>query len=245
VTYIKKAIEGDKDPKEDWYRLLLSAHLSLKQNKSASAVLETLIARYPHRKEYWQQLSAIYLQRELEMRALAVRLLADRLDLGDAKTLINLADMYRYLAIPYKSGQLLAKSMDEGVIEANYDHLDKLASSWLAARELDLAAQTFQRMLSLDASGQSHLRLAQVYVALEQWQEAAGVLVDLPAEFKGNDQGKAQMMLGTSYFHLADYNKAKSAFAKALTVESTRTQAAQWLQHIDDVLEKQNDAEAS
>jgi tetratricopeptide (TPR) repeat protein len=243
VEYMKKAISRDADAKEDWYRLLLSAYLSLKQNKAASGVLETLITRYPHREIYWQQLSAIYLQRDLELRSLAVKMLADRLDMRDAKTLVNLSDMYRYLHIPFKSGQLLQSAMDEGLLAADFKLLDKLASSWLAAREADKAADTLQKMLSMDDSGETHLRLGQVYVATEQWKKATEALEAAPKAIRSN--GQLNMLLGTSYFHLADYAQAKVAFGKALSNKDNSGQAAQWLRHIDDVLEKQTNEQTS
>lgn len=245
ADYIRIAIRNDSDPKEDWYRLQLSAHMSLKQYKSAISVLETLITRYPHRKIYWDQLSALYLQQEQEFRSLAVRLLADRLDLGDADTLVNLADMYRYLRIPYKSGKLLQKAMDDGLIASNFEHLQKLADSWLAAREDELAAQTLTRMLPLDNSGETHLKLAQVYVSTETWQQAVEVLGQALDRLQGKEQGRAQLLLGTSYFHLDQLQQAKSAFTRAMAFDSQSRQAGQWLRHIEDLLKKRQNEETA
>lgn len=244
VEHIRTAIQKDRDPKEDWYRLQLSAHMSLKQYKSAINVLETLITRYPHRKIYWDQLSALYLQQEKEFTSLAVRMLADRLDLGDAETLVNLADMYRYLRVPYKSGKLLERAMNDGVIPADFKHLEKLADSWLAAREDELAAQTLNRMLAKDSSGESHLKLAQVYISTEDWQKVIDTLTPVVEQLKGNEKGRAQLLLGTSYFHLDQLEQAKSAFSRAMAFKNQSSQAGQWLRHIDDLLEKQDNAEA-
>lgn len=245
VDYIRIAIKNDSDPKEDWYRLQLSAHMSLRQYKSAISVLETLITRYPHRKIYWDQLSALYLQQEQEFRSLAVRLLADRLDLGDADTLVNLADMYRYLHIPYKSGKLLQKAMDDGLIASNFEHLQKLADSWLAAREDELAAQTLTRMLPLDNSGKTHLKLAQVYVSTETWQQAVEVLGQALDRLQGKEQGRAQLLLGTSHFHLDQLQQAKSAFTRAMAFDGQSRQAGQWLRHIEDLLKKRQNEETA
>lgn len=107
VKHISTAIGQDESANEGWYQLLLSAHLELKQYKAAIKVLETLITLYPYQKNYWNQLTALYLQQNKEFTALAVRMLSQRLELGDGKTLISLADMYRYLHIPFKSAQLL------------------------------------------------------------------------------------------------------------------------------------------
>lgn len=238
IEYIGRAIRNDADPKEDWYRLQLSSHMSLKQYTAAIQILETLITRYPYQKLYWDQLAALYLEQDKEFTSLAVRMLADRLDLGDAKTLINLADMYRYLRIPYKSGQLLKQAMDNGVISNDFEHLEKLSQSWLAAREDDLAAQTLQKMLPLDSSGQSHLKLGQVYVGMEQWQQAVEVLNQSLDKLKGEDVGRVYVLMGMAYFNLEQLPEAKTAFSKAISFEEQSNQAGQWLRHIDDQLQK-------
>ncbi|WP_438970962.1 tetratricopeptide repeat protein [Methylophaga sp.] len=245
VEYIRIAIRNDADPKEDWYRLQLSSHMSLKQYKSAIRLLETLITRYPYKKIYWDQLAALYQQQDKEFTSLAVRMLADRLDLGDPKTLINLADMYRYLRIPFKSGQLLQQGMKDGVIKSDFDNLEKLSQSWLAAREDDRAAQTLQKMLPIDNSGQSHLKLGQVYVGMEHWQEAIRVLEQSLSLLKGKELGRVHVLMGTAYFNSEQLSKAKNAFGKAIAFEAQSNQAGQWLRHIEDQLKKAEDEEAS
>ena len=245
VEHIRTAIKNDPDPKEDWYRMQLSAHMSLRQYKSAINVLEILIPRYPHRKVYWDQLAALYQEQDKEFTSLAVRMLADRLDLGDAETLVNLADMYRYLRVPYKSGKLLQKAMDDGVIRSDFKHLQKLADSWMAARENERAAETLSRMLSMDSSGKTHLRLGQVYVSMEQWQQAIEVLQQALQRLEGDQQGRAHLLMGTSHFYLDQLEQAKAAFGRAIAYQSLSSQAGQWLRHIDDLLERQSDEEAA
>ncbi|MDH5592553.1 MAG: tetratricopeptide repeat protein, partial [Gammaproteobacteria bacterium] len=162
IDHIQRAIKNDPSPKEAWYQVLLSAHLELKQYKEAIKVLEILVEDYPYQKTYWAQLSALYLQQNREFAALAVKTLAQRLELGDANTLINLAAMYRYLHVPYKSAQLLTNAIDKGVIKADFEHLSSLAESWLAAKEQQKAADIFLQMTELDDSGESDLKYAQV-----------------------------------------------------------------------------------
>lgn len=245
IEYIRVAIKSDADPKEDWYRLQLSAHMSIKQYKAAINVLEILITRYPHRKVYWDQLAALYQQQEQEFTSLAVRMLAERLDLNDAGTLVSLADMYRYLGIPYKSGKLLQQGMDNGVIAANFKHLKKLSESWMAARENTLAAEVLTKMLPMDSSGETHLQLGQVYVDMEAWQQAVSVLNQSVELLDTGKKGRAQLLLGTSYFYLEQLEQARTAFTRAMAFDSQSRYAAQWLRHIEDLLKKQDDDEAA
>jgi tetratricopeptide (TPR) repeat protein len=237
VEHIQIAIKNDKSAKEAWYQVLLSAYLELKQYKSAISVLETLITRYPYQKIYWTQLSALYLQQNKEFTALAVKMLAQRLELSDAKVLMNLADMYRYLHIPYKSAQLLTNGINDGEIESDFDNLNHLADSWLAAKEGQKAADVLQQVAKLDNSGVSDLKYGRVLFGLEQWQQAADALSKSVQKLDGERQGTASLLLGMAQYHLGDLTQAKTTFSKAVAFENERTQAGQWLRHVEKQLE--------
>ncbi|WP_417542907.1 tetratricopeptide repeat protein [Methylophaga thalassica] len=238
---IQIAIKNDKAPQEDWYRLLLSSYLSLKHYKSAISVLELLITRYPDKKMYWDQLAALYMQENKEFTSLAVRMLAKRLDLTQPKTLVNLADMYRYLRVPYKAGQLLEQGMKQNVIPSNFENLNKLADSWLAARENQRAVDTLKVMLPMDSSGDTQLKLGQIYISMEQWGNAIDTLSSALKLLKGKKLGQTYAMLGTAYYHQDNFEQAKAQFLKAASFEAQKKQAAQWLQHINSLLEKNDE----
>ncbi len=232
VSYISQAIKNDKKADESWYQMLLSAHISLKQYKSATNVLEVLIARHPHKKQYWQQLSYLYFEQNKETRAVAVSALVETLELGDSQTVLNLADMYRYLHIPIKAAQLLEKSMDKGVIDRSFEHLEKLADSWLAAREADKAAAVLTEMTSLDATGNTDLKLGRVFVGIEDWQKAIQPLSTSLDKLAKPEQGLPRLLLGTAYFYLNKPEQAEKMFKQVLQYKEFRVQANQWLTHL-------------
>jgi len=215
----------------------LSAYLELKYYKSAIKVLETLITKYPYKKNYWSQLASLYLQQNKEFTALAVKMLAQRLELSDSKTLINLADMYRYLHIPYKSAQLLSKAVKAGTIEANAKNLNKLADSWLASKEDEEAVIVLEKLTKLDKNGESTLKLGRVLFGLEQWQKAVDYLTKSVAKLSGDKLGTASLLLGMTQFHLGNLIQAKTQFSKAVAYKNERNQAGQWLRHVEKLLE--------
>ena len=239
IEYIQIAIKNDDSVNESWYQMTLSAHLELKQYKSAIKVLEILLTSYPYKKRYWSQLSALYLQQNKEFSSLAVKMLAQRLELGDAKTLINLANMYRYLHIPYKSAQLLTNGIQDGTIEANIENLSKIADSWLSAREAQKAADVLQTLTSLDNSGETDLKLGRVLFGMEEWQQAITPLTVAIEKLKGKEEGTASLLLGMTQFHLNDLKQAKKQFTKAVKFENERNQAGQWLRHVNRQLESE------
>lgn len=244
IEHISIAIKNDKSSTESWYQMLLSAHLELKQYKSAISVLETLITRYPYQANYWAQLSSLYLQQNKELTGLAVKMLAQRLELGDSKILINLADMYRYVHIPYKSAQLLSKGMEDGVIKSDFENLNRLADSWLAAKEPLKATSVLQKIAALDSSGESDLRYSRVLFDLEQWQNTEDSLSKTLIKLKGQQVGKAFLLLGMTQFHLNKLPQAKESFTKAMKYQEDRNQASQWLRHIESLLPKEEAGES-
>lgn len=233
ITHINIAIKSDKSAKEEWYQLLLASNLELKQYKSAIPVLETLITLYPDKTMYWTQLSALYLQQGKEFSSVAVKMLAQRLELGDAKTLISLADMYRYLQIPYKSAQLLTQAIDKDVIKADLENLSNLADSWLAAKENLKAMPVLQKLAALDGSGESDLKYARALFGLEQWQNAEVSLSKSLTKLQGKRVGSALLLLGMTQFHLNQFTEAIASLNKATKYEDERHQANQWLRYVE------------
>lgn len=242
VEAIRTAIQRDNSPKENWYRLQLSAHMEMQQYNQAINVLEILIERFPVNKTYWDQLAALYAQQEKRLTSLAVQMLAKRLNLGDNDTVLRLANMYRYLNIPYKSAQLLQKSMDDGVIERNFKNLESLADSWLAARENENATQVLAQMQSMDSSGETDLKLARVFISMEQWDEAAGALQQSLEKLPEAKRGQAWMLSGMVNYHLGNMQQSEQHLNRALAYTEVRNQASQWLRHLQNTRKDNEDA---
>ncbi len=236
VTYIKAAIANDAKPQESWYQILFSAYLELKHYKSAINVLETLVSLYPYKKAYWDQLGALYLQQSKEFSALAVKTLALRLELGDSKTVMSLAQMYRYLNIPYKSAQILTKAIDEGVIPGTEENLMRIADSWLAAREIETAATVLEQITKMNDEGEVDLKYGRVLFSLERWEQALTPLTKSSETLVGDKQGQALLLLGMANYHLGLLEQAKRLFTKTLSFKQQRNQASQWITHIDRTL---------
>ncbi|MDT8310261.1 MAG: tetratricopeptide repeat protein [Methylophaga sp.] len=242
VENIRTAINRADAPKEDWYRMQLAAHLEMQQYDSAINVLEALLTRHPDDKTYWDQLSLLYSRQDKQLTALAVTMLAKRLDLGDDNTVMRLSNMYRYLNIPFKAGQLLQQALGDDVIAANFDNLEKLADSWLAAREADRAAAVLEQIRAQDNSGETDLKLARLYVSEEQWQQAEAPLSAAIDKLSGDKKGAALLMAGMVQFHLENFSRAEDLLKQAGQFEKQRNQAAQWLRHVQQSQPEDDDA---
>ncbi|MBT3504600.1 MAG: tetratricopeptide repeat protein, partial [Piscirickettsiaceae bacterium] len=208
VTHMKRAVSNTKTVPENWYQLLLAGHIELKQFPSGIKVLEKLIVRFPDNDNYWSQLSALYAQQNKQVSALAVEVLAGHLALSDGRVVERLSDLYRYLQIPYKSALLLQKGMNNGTVAANPKNLNRLADSWLAARERNKAVVVLKGLVRSDSNGEASLKLGRVFFELEQWQEASRAFKVSLNKLKGQKRGTAMLMAGLAEFYLGHFEKA-------------------------------------
>lgn len=243
IDTIKRLIERSAQPKEEWYRLQLAGHMELNQYGAATRLLETMVSRYPEQKNYWDHLASLYMQQEQQFRSLAVHSLSMRMDLADANTLQRIIDMYRYLGIPYKAATMLEQAINDGVIERNFAQQKRLADSWLAARELSRAIDVLSSIAAQDDTGETGFQLARLLINEERWADALSSLQQIESMLDSERlRGELLLLKGMAYFNLGDYVQARTQFSQAIAFERQRSQAGQWLRHVDALLSEQQSA---
>lgn len=246
VRHMKQAVRNEKIPPENWYQLLLAGHMELKQYSAGIKILEKLIVRFPDKDNYWAQLSGMYARQNKQVSALAVEVLASHLELGEKRVVERLSDMYRYLGIPHKSALILQKGMKKGTISRSTRNLNRLADSWLAARERERAVKILAKLAESDKNGEASLKLGRVLFELEDWQQASAAFIRSLKNLKGKKRGTAALMAGLAEFHLGDYTQAEKWLAQAANYKNLGRQAEYWLDYIDqfvDAEEEQDEVE--
>ena len=227
-----ESLEVSDKPQERWLQLVAALHLQLEDFDSAVPILEELVTRFP-KKQYWVQLSLIYAAGGDYQNALRVQQLAYAQDLLTTNDeLQRLARTFLFHQLPYPAARVLERGLEEGRIDPERGVLELLGNSWIAAREYENSIEPLQRAADLSEDGRLYLRLGQVRVRREDWK-AATALIQKAIEKGGlRDIGKAQMLLGISYFGDDRQKLARRAFRQAREHESTRTDANAWLDHI-------------
>lgn len=237
VAHMKQAVSNSTRPPENWYQLLLAGHIALKQYSAGIKVLEKLIVRSPNNDNYWAQLSSLYSGQSKHVSALSVDLLATHLNVNNKRVIERLSTMYRYLQIPYKSALLLQKAMKQGTITRSSKNLNKLADSWLAARERAQAVGVLKQLAKNDASGESMLKLGRVLFEMERWQEASNAFNNSLTRLKGKNRGTASLFTGLAQFYMGNFEQAQNGLNRAARYKNQRRQAQYWLNYIDKVAE--------
>jgi tetratricopeptide (TPR) repeat protein len=233
IEKTKLAVEARPNPKESWLRLLAALYSQAERYSDAAPVLEELVIRFP-KKQYWVQLSLIYGANEDYRRSLAAQQVAYAQGyLTDDKELRRLARSYLFNELPYRAARVLEQGLNDGQIEADSDSYELLANSWIAAREYELSLPPLRKAAQLAADGNLFVRLGQVNMQRESWDEAAELLEKGIAKGGLDDPGNAALLLGIAYYNGAQLERARSSFLRAQAHESTRDAAATWITHID------------
>lgn len=232
IVHVEKALLLNKKLPLNWYELLLAGYYETKDYKSAASTLENIIAMYPEKTNYWLQLAGIYQNLNEDKKALALYELAYTKELLNKDEIIQLIKSYRYLEMPFKAATLLEKEMAIGDIEPNKEMLTLLVDSWILAQENEKAKSVFQEIIKKFNDDTARLRLGQLYLDSEEWENAVEILnVKLQSADK-TLTSKVNLLLGIAQYHSKNLSDATRAFTNSLSDASTEEQAKWWLEHL-------------
>jgi tetratricopeptide (TPR) repeat protein len=233
IESAKRALELSKEPREAWMRLLAALYSQNQDWENATPVLEELVLRFP-KKQYWVQLSLIYGARDDYRRSLAVQQVAYTQGLlTEDKELRRLARSYLYHDLPYPAAQVLDKAIKEGAVAADAQAYELLANSWIAAREYDRSYAPLRKAAERSPDGNLYMRLGQVRMQSEAWEEAAGYLEKAVEKGGLKNPGNAALLLGIAYYNDGRPDRARTAFESATQHESTSAAAKGWISHLE------------
>jgi tetratricopeptide (TPR) repeat protein len=232
------SVEGtEAKPQESWLQLKAVAHAELGQHAQAADTLETLVARWPDKRDYWLRLTQARLLLQQDGRALAVLALAHRRGLLVESADIDwLAGLYLVSDLPYKAAEALESGIGSGIVASDQGHWTRIAEAWYAAEELERALLAYQTAGEVAENGISDLRRAYLLVELERWPAALDALVS--ALDKGGlderSRGEAYLLRGLVRFNLGRLDLAGEDWRRAVELEATREAAGQWLRFLRD-----------
>jgi tetratricopeptide (TPR) repeat protein len=242
LTPIKAAIdlyrEQGQIPKENWLLLLRVIYFEQKDYESMIDVVEELIVYYP-KDTYILTLAGIYSELGDTQKQLALtEVLYEKGYLNTTSHITNLANLYLLHGVPYKAAVLLESEMGEKIVEANERNLRLLSQAWYQAREDEKAIPPLKRAAELSNEGELYVRLAQAYINLEQWGEAASAVQQALklGGLKRNDT--ANIMLGMALFNQKRLDQARRAFTQAATDNRSKRAATQWIAYVDSEIKR-------
>lgn len=229
IHHINAALSATENPQESWYQLILAIYYESKNYQASASLLEQMIVRFPEKKNYWLQLSAIYFTLKQDQKALSVSQLAySRGLLGTEEEILNLARLYLYMNLPLQAAKLIEKGLANNTVTENKKNLLLLSDSYLQARETILATRYLDKAARLSNDPELLLRLATIEAAQENWPNVIAALdnTDITSLKK---PAKAHLLKGIAYFEQNKPDDAIMSFKKAALDNKTQKNAQQWL----------------
>ena len=237
LAYVRQAIAMADEPRESWYQTELGILFEQQDYAGAAEVLRVMVARWPDELRYWEMLSGAYMEQGEDDLALAALMLAWHRDLVvEEKKILNLARFNLYREEPYVAATLLEASMEAGQVQTSQDNLQLLLSAWTAAREMDQALATIDRLAPMAEDGRYYMYKARLLNEQGRWEgvvTAARQAID-----KGDltSDGDAWILMGVAWTELKNYDQAMDAFqnARASDDSNARRDAESWIAYVRD-----------
>ena len=235
---IAKYREQGKTPQENWLLLMRVCYFQMGDFKNMLVVLKELIRLYP-KTQYLRTLSGVYSELgDLKKQLALTEALYEGGLLTDPNQIVNLANLYLLHGVPYKAAKILDKETDAGRVESSERNLRLLSQAWYQAREDDKAIPPLVRAAEMSDDGELYLRLAQSYINLARWDEAADAVRKALGKGGLKRSDTANIMLGMSLFNLRKLTAAREAFQAASSDRRSAIAARQWLTYVDSELQR-------
>ena len=223
----------DRQPQENWYRLLNVFYYELEDYPNVIEVLRTMIEIWPKR-EYFVQLSAMYGQEGDDGAQLALYHVAHEAGwLSRGNETIQMAQLLLQADVPVHAAMILQAGLDDGTIESNERNWRLLAQSWQLAQEDLKAVPALTRAAGLAEDGTIDINLAQSYQNLYEWDSCVDSARDGIQKGDLRREDQAYMILGACLFELKEYTAARNAFEEATEDDRSRSNARSWIQYVN------------
>lgn len=168
IPFLKQAVEGSPEPKNDWMQLLMASYAEAGQNDAAVKLAEQLAAKSPTDKKAQMNLASVYLQADKTDQAAGVleKLRASG-QLTDDREYRQLYSMYANMDGREKDViAVINEGLQKGVLKDDYQTQLALAQSYYYSEQIPQAIEAWKKAAPQSPNGETYLNLARVL-----WQE--------------------------------------------------------------------------
>ena len=201
--------------KENWWLLLRAAHFELDDIKNVRVILERLLIEWP-KKEYWTQLSAIYGQLHFDDKQISsYRTAYEEGFLVRSNELVQMAQLYLSMEVPYKAAVILQKGVDAGQVDLEVKNWRLLSQAWFLAQDDQMAIAALREAAKLSDDGELDIRLAR---SLANTADFEGCVYSATTAIGKGDlkrDDESYITLGMCQFEVASYEDSKESFGFA------------------------------
>ena len=233
ISALREAKRRQQAPAESWLALLRAVYYELGDYRNAVKVLAQMVKRWPN-PSYYKQLSGMLGLMEQQKGQLYVMHAAAVGDMLETEfEILNLARLYMAEDAPYPAVDVLQSAMKAGLVEESAANLQLLAQAMSLAKDPEGQIPVLKKAAALSGEAKDYMYLGQAQLALYQWAEAAESL-ERAVRIGGLERpGSVYMQIGTAYYNLKRYSRARQAFKEAGQYPDFAQQSAQWVRFIE------------
>lgn len=229
---ISFAESQNEKPKENWLVLQRALHYSLNQPEQVVQVLKKMVKLY-NKPEYWVQLGGMYGEVGNGKKQLAILEAAKQQGFIRSKNeIMQLAQVYMYNGLNFKAASVLKEGISSGKIENSAKNQAFIAEAFVQAREDEKSISHFKQAAAKVEHGNYSQRLAEVYLNLEQFEEAADYAREALDKGKLNFESNAYVALGMAQYNLENFDASILAFEQAEKHKKSSRLAKQWIKFV-------------
>jgi tetratricopeptide (TPR) repeat protein len=247
LEIVDRAMRMSTRPKDNLYLLKLVCLQHLNRNAEAVELLELLVKQHPENKNYWQQLAALYLGQQQDVRAiLAFERAQANGFMNTPKDNFNLVGIHFNIGQYDRAAELLEKGLHNGSIDNEEKNWELLAYSYQQLNRDFKAIDTLKEAAKVfpKSNGQLEYLIAQNYYTMEKLEEALPFLQTSVKKGGGNKPHSTYLFLAFIAYELKKFDIALEATNRAIATPEGKAEGQRMKQAIEDLI-KEREAKAA
>ncbi len=218
-------------PESRWYEDIIAICIELEEWRQAEKWAKIFLKIKPGQARYWRLLAQMRLDREEYRSAASALEIAYRLEGGKNNEWVELADLYMYLNAPLMAARCLKAGYGKDI---PYEQKIKIAQIYARTQRFDKGVAYLDAAIKTKPSAQLLFdkgRMLYDAMAYEKAISALEACTKMDPKF-----GQAYILAGFAAWNMNNFQKARSAFARASTLPEQREQANDAVLVLDDLM---------
>lgn len=214
IAIFERILQSAEIINDQWIEVLAYAYSRNQQSDQATALIDRVIAEQPGENRWWRQLSNIFTLLEDYDAAAASLIIADMVNTLNYENGRRLAGLFSMLNMPADAAEIMSLSIQRHPDEHSYDDQMMLAELWMLARETELAIAAFERARPMAEDGEPSLRIAQLHLQWERYEQASAALRQAIAAYGEATPDEVWYLQGVVEINLDNLEAASTAIAR-------------------------------
>jgi tetratricopeptide (TPR) repeat protein len=227
---IKKAMLIFPNPTEQLYQIQAISYQLNNDYEKAAEIFEILVAKWPKNRQYWQQLYALYVNSNLNLRAILTLERAQELGiLNTTKDHLSRVGLYYNLQRFDRVCVILDQGLKDGTIDSEANNYELLAAAYQQTFQEFKAIDTYRRAIEKfpKLAGKYYISITNLYWEMQKYAEALESIEKGLAAGDVENPGKLYMFAAYICYELRKYDKGLDLLAKAKPLLADTPQARQ------------------